>query len=93
MIAALAVAAALAALPVASDPPGATASVRYLDRGDVRDASCVTPCSLSIPRGAPFALQVMKDGQAFTKSPIRWCYHGLAFAPSLCPGSVQAVRP
>lgn len=80
-------------LPVASEPAGATASVRYRDGHGAEGAfSCTTPCVLLIPRASPFILDVEKEGHAFAKPAMAWCYQGLS-GPNLCPSVVRAVLP
>lgn len=80
-------------LPIVSEPAGATATAWFRDtHGDAQTASCTTPCTIGIPRAAPFVLVIEKGGYPLAKPPMRWCYQGLS-GPNLCPGTVRAYLP
>jgi len=83
----------LAPLQFVSTPPGATASARYRDaKGQEVAASCLTPCTLGIPRGAPFVVEVDRDGAPLAKSRVQWV-GGILRPFRLEPSRVVALLP
>lgn len=80
-------------LSFVTDPPGAVASVRFLDRANAEQrAECVTPCTLHIAQASPFALTLKLNGVAmWADGPApKWCGF---FTVKLCPAIIHGRLP
>lgn len=71
-----------APLTIATDQPGATVEAAWARPGASGRASCVTPCTLTVPQMAELAVRVRLPGYQVEAFPaVRW-------APSLSKGMV-----
>ena len=74
-----------APLSVETTPAGATVSAVYARSKRVEQASCVTPCILTIPQQASIRLSVALEGYRVQTYPaVRWGYSlrsGFVLAP------------